>query len=71
MRRTARCRRSTATCSKSRRAFGHGGVFGRLTKIVLPAAAPGILAGIRTGVGQAWMSVVAAELFGVPASARA
>jgi NitT/TauT family transport system permease protein len=47
-------------------AFGHGGVFGRLTKVVLPAAAPGILAGIRTGVGQAWMSVVAAELFGVP-----
>ena len=48
------------------RAFGHGGFFGRLTKIALPAATPGILAGFRTGLGQAWMSVVAAELFGVP-----
>ena len=48
------------------RAFGHGSFAARLTKIVLPAAAPGILAGMRTGTGQAWMSVVAAELFGVP-----
>jgi sulfonate transport system permease protein len=48
------------------RAFGHGGFFSRLTKIALPAATPGILSGIRTGLGQAWMSVVAAELFGVP-----
>ncbi|WP_245412038.1 ABC transporter permease [Methylocella silvestris] len=48
------------------RAFGHGGFFGRLFKIALPAATPGILAGVRTGLGQAWMSVVAAELFGVP-----
>ncbi|WP_156898158.1 ABC transporter permease [Methylocapsa acidiphila] len=48
------------------RAFGHGGFVGRLTKIALPAATPGILAGFRTGLGQAWMSVVAAELFGVP-----
>ena len=48
------------------RAFGHGGFIGRLTKIALPAAAPGMLAGFRTGLGQAWMSVVAAELFGVP-----
>lgn len=48
------------------RAFGHRGFVSRLSKIVLPAAAPGILAGLRTGTGQAWMSVVAAELFGVP-----
>lgn len=48
------------------RAFGHGGFVGRLTKIALPAATPGILAGFRTSLGQAWMSVVAAELFGVP-----
>jgi sulfonate transport system permease protein len=47
-------------------AFGHGGFFGRLIKIALPAAMPGVLAGFRTGLGQAWMSVVAAELFGVP-----
>ena len=32
----------------------------------LPGAAPGLLAGLRTGLGQGWMSVVAAELFGIP-----
>ncbi|WP_374306095.1 ABC transporter permease [Methylocella sp.] len=48
------------------RAFGHGGFLGRLFKIALPASAPGVLAGARAGLGQAWMSVVAAELFGVP-----
>lgn len=47
-------------------AFGHGGFWGRLFKVVLPASAPGLMAGLRTGLGQGWMSVVAAELFGVP-----
>jgi sulfonate transport system permease protein len=47
-------------------AFGHGGLLARLRKVLLPAAAPGILAGFRTGLGQAWMAVVAAELFGIP-----
>jgi sulfonate transport system permease protein len=47
-------------------AFGHGGFMARLFKVVLPASMPGILAGLRTGLGQGWMSVVAAELFGVP-----
>ena len=47
-------------------AFGHRSLLRRLRVIVLPASAPGILAGLRTGIGQAWMSVVAAELFGVP-----
>ncbi|MCA0419242.1 MAG: ABC transporter permease subunit, partial [Proteobacteria bacterium] len=37
----------------------------RLFKILLPAALPGILVGIRTALGQAWMAVVAAEIFGV------
>ena len=37
----------------------------KLVKIVLPAAAPGILVGLRTALGQAWMAVVAAEIFGV------
>ena len=46
-------------------AFGHGGFFARLRKIVLPAALPGILAGVRAGLGQGWMAVVAAELFGI------
>lgn len=47
-------------------AFGHSGFFARLTKIILPAAAPGILSGLRAGLGQGWMAVVAAELFGIP-----
>ncbi|TMV79227.1 ABC transporter permease subunit, partial [Thioclava sp. BHET1] len=34
--------------------------------VTLPAAAPGILSGLRTGVGQAWMTLIAAELLGVP-----
>ena len=37
----------------------------KLVKVLLPAAAPGILVGVRTALGQAWMAVVAAELFGV------
>ena len=48
------------------RAFGHQGLAARLIKIILPAASPGILAGIRAGIGQGWMAVVAAELFGIP-----
>ncbi len=47
-------------------AFGFRSAFSRLTKILLPAATPGILVGIRTALGQAWMAVVAAEIFGVP-----
>lgn len=48
------------------RAFGHGGFIARMTTITLPGAAPGILSGMRTGVGQAWMTLIAAELLGVP-----
>lgn len=47
------------------RAFGHGSTFGQLVKVVMPAASPGILGGLRTGLGQGWMTVVAAELFGI------
>lgn len=46
-------------------AFGRRSRLSKLVPVILPAAAPGILAGIRTGLGQAWMAVVAAELFGV------
>lgn len=46
-------------------AFGFRSARERLVKILLPAASPGILVGVRTALGQAWMSVVAAELFGV------
>lgn len=48
------------------RAFGHGGLYARLTKVILPAATPGILIGFRQGLGQGWMTMVAAELFGIP-----
>ena len=48
------------------RAFGHGGFVARVTTVTLPGAAPGILSGMRTGVGQAWMTLIAAELLGVP-----
>ncbi len=47
-------------------AFGQGDLWPRLFKLVLPGAAPGILAGMRAGLGQGWMTVVAAELFGIP-----
>lgn len=48
------------------KAFDQGGYFKRTLKITFPAAAPGMLSGMRTGVGQAWMTLIAAELLGVP-----
>ncbi|WP_420818894.1 ABC transporter permease [Oleisolibacter albus] len=47
-------------------AFGHRSPLAKLVKIILPASISPIMAGLRTGLGQAWMAVVAAELFGVP-----
>jgi NitT/TauT family transport system permease protein len=47
-------------------AFGHHSRLAKLMKIILPGATAGILAGVRTGLGQAWMAVMAAELFGIP-----
>jgi sulfonate transport system permease protein len=46
-------------------AFGHGSLAARLRKVIVPAAAPGTLSGLRAGIGQGWMTVVAAELFGI------
>ena len=46
-------------------AFGYRHPLQKLRKILLPAALPGILVGLRTALGQAWMAVVAAEIFGV------
>jgi sulfonate transport system permease protein len=46
-------------------AFGFTSARERLLKVLLPAATPGILVGLRTALGQAWMAVVAAEIFGV------
>ena len=46
-------------------AFGFRSSWEKLIKVLLPAALPGIMVGVRTALGQAWMAVVAAELFGV------
>ena len=48
------------------RAFGQNGFLNQLLNVTLPGAAPGILSGVRTGIGQAWMTLLAAELLGVP-----
>ncbi len=37
-----------------------------LWRVVIPDALPEILTGVRTSVGQCWMMVIAAELFGAP-----
>ncbi|MFB6194330.1 MAG: ABC transporter permease [Halobaculum sp.] len=37
-----------------------------IRKVVVPSATPEIMTGIRTAIGQGWMIVVAAELFGAP-----
>lgn len=36
--------------------------FGRLFKVILPAAAPAIVAGLRISIGSAWIAIVAAEM---------
>ena len=36
-----------------------------IRKVVIPAALPSVMTGLRIGSGVAWMCVVAAELFGV------
>lgn len=48
------------------RAFGQNGGLRRLLDVTLPAAAPGILAGVQTGIGAALMALIAAELIGMP-----
>ncbi len=40
------------------------GPFAILRKVVLPAALPAILTGLRIGLGVGWMSIIAAELVG-------
>jgi NitT/TauT family transport system permease protein len=37
-----------------------------LHRVVIPDAAPALFTGLRTSVGQSWMMVIAAELFGAP-----
>lgn len=37
-----------------------------IRRVVIPDATPELLTGLRTSVGQCWMMVIAAELFGAP-----
>lgn len=43
---------------------------GLIRKVVLPAALPEIVTGIRTGIGRCWMLIIAAELMGVAGVGR-
>ncbi|ELZ33660.1 ABC transporter permease [Halorubrum tebenquichense] len=52
------------------RTLGVRGDLDAVRSIVLPAATPGIMTGIRTGLGRCWMLVVASEIFGVPGVGR-
>jgi NitT/TauT family transport system permease protein len=52
------------------RALGLDTDRGLVRKVVLPAASPEILTGVRTGVGRCWMLIIAAELIGVPGVGR-
>ncbi len=45
--------------------LGENSSFGLIRHVVLPAALPSILTGIRVSLGLGWMSLVAAEIFGI------
>ena len=38
---------------------------GMVWRVIIPAAMPSILSGIRISLGQGWMAVIAAEMFGI------
>ena len=52
------------------RSLGVEGDLELLRSVVVPAASPEILTGVRTGIGRCWMLVVASEIFGVPGIGR-
>jgi len=52
------------------RSLGVDGDLELIKTVVIPAASPEIMTGIRTGIGRCWMLVVAAEIFGVPGIGR-
>ena len=52
--------------TRGRRRPGDERSLGEVTvRLILPGAAPGILGSFRAGLGMGWMTVVAAELFGI------
>jgi NitT/TauT family transport system permease protein len=52
------------------RSLGVDSSRGQIRHVVLPAASPSILTGVRTGVGRCWMLIIAAEIVGVPGIGR-
>jgi NitT/TauT family transport system permease protein len=52
------------------RSLGIKGDLELVKSVVIPAASPEIMTGIRTGIGRCWMLVVASEIFGVPGIGR-
>lgn len=52
------------------RSLGVNGDIELIRSVVLPAALPEIMTGIRTAIGRSWMLVVAAEIFGVDGIGR-
>lgn len=52
------------------RSLGVSGNLELVRSVVIPAASPEIMTGIRTGLGRCWMLVVASEIFGVPGVGR-
>lgn len=52
------------------RSLGVNGDIELVRSVVVPAALPEILTGMRTAIGRSWMLVVAAEIFGVPGIGR-
>ncbi len=52
------------------RSLGVEGDLELIKSVVIPAASPEIMTGIRTGLGRCWMLVVASEIFGVPGIGR-
>jgi NitT/TauT family transport system permease protein len=52
------------------RSLGVDGDLALIRSVVIPAALPEIMTGIRTAIGRSWMLVVAAEIFGVDGIGR-
>ena len=52
------------------RTLGVRGDLDMVRSVVIPASLPGILTGVRTGLGRCWMLVIAAEIFSVPGIGR-
>ncbi len=45
--------------------LGENSSLGLIRRVVLPAALPSILTGVRVSLGLGWMSLIAAEIFGI------